>query len=244
MARTVALAAMLSIAIREYASFFRTPLGWVVVALFAFLSGVTFVSGVLVPGEPASLRIFFAEWWGLLVIVCPAISMRLLSEELRTGTLEPLLTSPRSEVAVALGKYAAAVAFFATTLAPTLLFVATIGALSRPEFGPIISGYLGLLLLASFYLAAGLLVSALTASQTLAFLGTLFALLLLEFGPARVAEFLPAPLDRLVTGFSANARMGDFAKGIIDLEHVGYFIAGSGWLVAMTALSLRIRRWR
>ncbi len=235
---------MLAVAIREYSSFFRTPLGWIVAALFAFLSGVTFTSGTLIPGEPATMRAFFGEWWGLLLVICPAISMRLFSEEIRAGTIEPLMTSPRGEASIVAGKYLASLAFFATTLAPTLLFVVLLGWLSKPEYGPIVSGYLGLILLGGLYLAAGTLISAITASQTLAFLATLFALMLVEFGSQRLALVAPAPLDRLVAGLSANARMADFAKGVLDTSHIGFFVAASAYLVALASLSLRVRRWR
>jgi len=235
---------MLAVAFREYASFFRTPLGWLVVALFAFLSGISFVTATLVPGEPASLRAFFGEWWGLLIVVCPAISMRLLSEEIRTGTIEPLLTSPRAEFGIVAGKFAAALAFFATALAPTLLFVATLMALARPEVGPMFSGYLGMLLLGSLYLAVGTFVSSLTASQTLAFLATLFSIMLVEFGSQRLAAIAPQPLDRFVSALSASARIGDFAKGIVDTSHVAFFVCASLLFVSLAAITLRVRRWR
>jgi ABC-2 type transport system permease protein len=235
---------MRAVALREFASYFRTPLGWVVLALFAFLSGVTFTESVLVPGSPASLRPFFGEWWGLLVVVCPAVSMRLLSEEHRTGTIEPLMTSPVGETAVVVGKFAAALAFLAVALLPALMFAGTLGVLSRPDYGPIVAGLFGLMLLGGLYLALGTLASALTASQTLAFLGTLFTLLLVEFGSTRLAPLLPAPLDRGVAGLSANVRMADFAKGVIDTAHVVYFVGFSALFLALAAVSLRVRRWR
>ena len=110
-----------SIATRELASMFRVPLGWVVIALFLALSGVVFVQQSITPGEPATMRSFFNVWWQLLVFLAPAVSMRLLSEELRSGTVEPLLTAPVSELAVAVGKYAASVLFLLAMLAPTRL---------------------------------------------------------------------------------------------------------------------------
>lgn len=240
-----------AIAAREYGSFFRVPLGWVVIALFLFLSGLVFSFRMLNPGEPASMREFFATWWSLLIVIAPAISMRLLSEELRAGTVEPLLTSPVSELAVVAGKYLAAVGFLVTALLPTLAYVWLLSMLARPDLGPVLAGYLGILLLGMLYLAVGTLLSTLTSSQTLAFLSTLFVLVAIEFVltaveavAAQMGVTIKPPWDQLLLGLSANARLGDFAKGVIDTSHVVFFLAASLWFVVMAAVVLRMRRWR
>jgi ABC-2 type transport system permease protein len=234
----------LAVARREYASLFRIPLGWIVIALFLALSGMTFAGRNLRPGEPASMRTFFEIWWKLLLIVAPAISMRLFSEEIRTGTVEPLLTAPISEASIVVGKYTAAVMFLATLLAPTLIFVILLRALANPDPGPILAGYLGVFLLGMLYLAVGSLASALTASQTLAFLGTLFALFLAEVLAAVVAPMAPAPLRGLLFSLSVDQRMADFARGLIDTSHVTFFLAASGWFLTLAAIALESRRWR
>ena len=148
---------VLAVATREFASFFRIPLGWVVIALFLCLSAVFFAQRTLVPGEPAEMRTFFGVWWFLLLFVTPAVSMRLVSEELRTGTIEPLLTAPVSEWTIVFGKYFAAVGFLAAMLLPSLVFVGVLEFLARPDYGAIGAGYLGLLLLGMLYLAVGTL---------------------------------------------------------------------------------------
>lgn len=232
------------IATRELASYFRLPLGWIVAALFLFLSAVTFVSLSLHPGQPASLREFFMLWWGLLLVVAPALSMRLVAEEVRTGTLEPLMSSPASEAAIAAGKYLGAVGFLLLCFAPTLVFPGVLMVLSRPDPGPILAGYLGMVLLGMAYLAVGLFFSALTGSQTLAFLGTLFALVLIEIAAQKGGPELPAPWDRVLMALSVNARLGDFAAGVIDTSHLVFFLGTSAWFVALAALVLRVRRWR
>lgn len=233
-----------TITAREYASFFRVPLGWIVVALFLLLSGIIFARHGIQPGQPATLRPFFQIWWTLLAIVAPAISMRLLSEELRTGTVETLLTTPVAEGTVVAGKYLASVLFLMTMLAPTLVYVVVLESLSRPDYGPIVAGYLGILLLGMLYLAVGTLASAVTPSQTLAFLGALFVILLIEVMASQVAPLLPAPLDGVVYGASPGLRITDFARGLIDMEHVVYFLAASAWFLALAAVVLESRRWR
>lgn len=232
-----------AIARREYASFFRTPLGWIVIALFLLLSGSVFAWAVLRPGEPATLRPFFSIWWGMLLVVAPAISMRLFSEDLRTGTIEPLLTAPVTEAAVVAGKYLGAVMFLATMLAPSLVYAAVLQSLTPVDPGPIAAGYLGILLLGMLYLAVGCLASALTSSQTLAFLGTLFGFMILEL-VTRTASVLPPRLADIIFAISPNIRMADFAKGVIDTAHIGFFLAASFWFLAVAAVTLQSRRWR
>ncbi len=235
---------LFAIAAREYAAFFRVPLGWVVAALFLFISGWVFARGTLVPGQPASLREFFAAWWGLLVIICPAISMRVMSEELRSGTIEGLLTSPLSEVQIVVGKFLGAAAFLLTTLVPTLAYAGVLACLSKPDLGPIGSGYLGIGLLGCLYLAAGTLVSCLTSSQTLAFLATLFGLLASEVAALQLALRVGEPWNQVLTGLSANLRVIDFARGIIDTSHLGYFASAIVFFLTLAALAVRVRRWR
>lgn len=235
---------MLAVAKREFASFFRTPLGWVVIAAFQAISALFFVARVLVPGEPATMRSFFGVWWALLMFIAPAISMRLVSEEARTGTLEPLLTSPISEASVAIGKYLAGVGFLLTMLVPTLSLAGVLLAVSRPDPGPIGAGYLGITLLGMLYIAVGLLASTLTSSQTLAFLLTLAALVLCDAMASLGASSMPPRVAAIVYAISPNLRTADFARGIVDLGNVGFFVIASAWFVGLSALVLQSRRWR
>lgn len=229
---------------REFASYFRTPIGWVIIALFLCLSSVFFVSRAVIPGEAASLRPFFEVWWGLLLFIAPAISMRLFSEELRTGTIEPLLTAPVREATVVAAKYFAAVLLLLTMLLPTGVYAIILDALSHPDPGPILSSYLGLILLGMLYLAIGTFASTLTSSQTLAFLGTLFALLLLDFVPGRLAPSLPAPYDRLVLAVAPSRRIADFVRGLIDTSNIVFFIAACLWFLTLATAVLQSKRWR
>jgi ABC-2 type transport system permease protein len=234
-----------TIAWREFRSFFRVPVGWVAIALYLFLAGVIFAERTLIPGEPATLRYFFAVSAFLLLPVVPAISMRLLSEEFRSGTIEPLMTSPVSDLSIILGKYTGAALFLGAMLAPTVLYALTLMAISdpRPDPGPILAGYLSLILLGMLYLAVGTLASALTANQTLAFLGTLLFLLLMLLVTSDVIR-APATLQPLVAAIAIGPRMTDFARGIIDTSHVVFFLAASAWFLVLAFVVLETRRWR
>ncbi len=238
--------AMWTIAQREWRSFFLLPVGWVVIALYLLVTGVVFAEASLRPGEPATMRDFFGAAAALMIVVCPAISMRLISEEMRTGTLEGLMTSPLGDVSLATGKYLGACLFLVSMLAPSLVYVLTLYLIADPppDPGPILAGYLSLLLVGMTFLAIGTVVSSLTSSQTLAFLGAFLALLLLLIGPDLLLPKAPNWAAAALRPLSINLRVQDFAKGVIDLSHVVFFLSLSFWFVMLTALLLTSRRWR
>jgi len=240
------MSSTLAIASRELSSLFRLPVGWVVIALYALLTGCVFSLVILVPGQAATMRMFFAVSGWVLLPVVPAVSMRLLSEEFRSGTIEPLLTSPVSDAAVVVGKYLGACVFLVLMFVPTLAHVFILGALSdpRPDPGPIIAGYLSLALVGALYLSVGLLVSSLTSNQTLAFLATLFLLLMIVTLGLVSPDTAPAWARPLMGFVSIRSRLDDFAKGVIDTSHVVFFLGASAWFVTLASLSLQSRRWR
>ncbi len=238
------MSAVSTICLRELSAMFRIPLGWIVVALFVCLSAMVFVRQTLVPGEPATMREFFRIWWGLMLFLCPAISMRLFSEELRSGTVETTMTAPVGDGLVVAGKFLAGLFFLVLMLVPTLAFVGVLAALTRPDYGPILSGYLGLILLGALYVAIGTLASACTSSQTLAFLGTLFTLILLDLLPSRIAPQLPERWAAIVYSASPSERAKPFYAGLIDTAHVVYFIAASVLVLTVATVVVQWRRWR
>ncbi len=236
----------LTIARRELASFFRLPVGWITIALYALLSGLVFCLTILLPGQPATLRALFSISGWILLPVVPAISMRLLSDELRSGTIEPLMTSPASDAAIVVGKYLGAAAFLILALVPTLLQVGALWLFSepRPDPGPVASGYLSLILAGMLFLAVGTLASALTSNQTLAFLSTFFVLLILlllsVIGPGPI----PAPARPIVAAIAIGPRLADFARGVIDTSHIVFFISATVFFLALAYAALQSRRWR
>lgn len=240
------MSTVLAIAGRELASFFRLPVGWIVTALFVFLTGAVFAFDTLVPGEAATLRHFFVTSGILLTFIAPAISMRLLSDELRSGTIEPLLTSPAPDMAIVVGKYLGGCAFLVAMLVPTIAFpiLLMVYATPTPDVGPILAGYLALVLLGMLYVAIGTLASSLTASQTLAFLGTLFVLIGFLLLTARVAPLLPDPYAGWVAELSLTRRVEDFAKGVIDAPNVIFMLSLTVWFLVAAGASLESRRWR
>jgi ABC-2 type transport system permease protein len=238
--------ATLAIATRELTSLFRVPVGWIVIALWLFLWSLLFFQACLLPGQPATLRPLFAISSWLLLPVAPAISMRLFSEELRSGGIEPLMTAPVSEAALALGKFLGALAFLGCMLAPTTIFIAVlwIHADPPPDPGPILAGYLSLLLLGGLFIAVGMLASSLTSSQTLAFLGAMLFMLLWMLATTQGVRWAPEPLRPVLDSISLEARLADFAKGVIDTAHLVFFVAAIGLVICFATASLASRRWR
>ncbi|MDX2148382.1 MAG: ABC transporter permease [Planctomycetota bacterium] len=238
--------AMLTIAARELGASFRLPVGWLTLAFFLLVSGIVFGVLVLTPGQPASMRTFFMVAGWLLLPVAPAISMRALSEELRAGTLESLMASPASDAAIVMGKFLACVATLVLMLVPTLAHVLILAGLAQPamDFGPVLAGYLSLVLVGTFYLAIGLFFSSLTSSQTLAFLGTLFTLLLVLLLPVIPPGTLPEGVRAALAKLAAGSRAGEFARGVVDTGHVVFFLAGAVVFLVATHASVQSRRWR
>ncbi len=236
--------ATLAIATREFAGYFRQPMGWAVIALYLALSGAVFALGSLRPGEPASMHGFFQLSTWLLMFIAPAVSMRLFSDELRLGTIEPLMTSPASDLAIVLGKYIGAAGFLLVMIAPTLFFVGVLEVFSDPDYGPIAAGYLGLAMLGALYLAVGLVFSTLSDSQVVAFLGTLFFFLLLRLATVALAPALGDPWAAYLYPLSVDLRISDFARGVLDTAHIVFFVAASAWFLVLAGALLMMRRWR
>lgn len=235
---------LLTIAWRELASYFRASIGWVVVAAFCLLAGLSVAFSTIRPGEPASMQGFFSLSHWLMLMIAPAVSMRLFSEEFRSGTVESLMTAPVSDWQIAAGKYAGALLFLLVMLAPTLLHVGVLEWIADPDYGPVLSGYAGLILVAMLYLAVGMFASALTPNQIVAYLATLFFFLLIFFATSQGARYLGSPWDAYLGVAALGPRIDDFARGVIDTRHAAFFLAGSAWFVVASVVALETRRWR
>jgi ABC-2 type transport system permease protein len=176
--------------------------------------------------------------------------MRVISEELRLGTLEVLLTCPVRSTEVIVGKFAAALGFLVLLLAPTLLYVVALEVYGRPDYGELACGYLGVILAGSAFLASGVLASTLTASQVVAYLVTVlfWLLLLLTTSLLPHVELLPAAWrdawSGALFGLDPTLRLRGFAIGLVDTADVVYFCGLTILLLVASVRSLDARRWR
>ncbi len=237
---------MIAIARRELTSLFCSPIAYVVMGLFSLGVALVFFAFTFWPGLPASLRDTYLWTVWLLIFLIPAVSMRLVSEELRSGTIEPLMTAPLTDVQVIIGKWIGAMGFVkALLILPFLVLIIVLETAASPDYGPIVTGLVGLILVAGFYLAIGTFASAVTQNQIIAFLLTVFIISLFTL----VMFFLPRATfigPELATGLSymnVNTQYDDFAKGLIDTGNFVYFITGTAFFLFLAVKALEVRRW-
>jgi ABC-2 type transport system permease protein len=232
------------IANRELSSYFYSPIAYVAMTLFLLACGFLFW-GDFQPGQPVAMRTLF-EWmvW-LLVLVIPLLCMGLLAQEWATGTIETMMTAPVSETAMVLGKFMGSLAFLIFLLAPTIFYVLLLRIYGRPDFGPIVCGYLGIILVGALFIAIGLFCSSLTKSQVVSAVASMAILTLLTIIPwwAGSKASLPEFWRKLVDN-GVSMRYADFAKGVIDTGNVVFFIAMTAVFVFLTVKVLESRRWR
>ncbi len=233
-----------TITLRELRSYFVSPVAYAVSALFLVLLGVLFylnVSSV----QQASMRETFNVMVFVLVLIAPGLTMKLLAEEQRMGTIELLLTSPVHDWEVVLGKYLGSLILFSVMLvAPTLYYVVLLVFFGPPDLGPIATGYLGVLLLGGSFLAIGVFTSSLTQNQIVAFFASWVILILLWIASS-VGNVAPVNnLTDALSYISITRHTDDFFAGVLDTTHVVYAL--SVIVVALFAATqvLQTRRWR
>ncbi|HEY1292664.1 MAG TPA: ABC transporter permease [Chloroflexota bacterium] len=231
-----------AVALRELRSYFLSPLAYVVIALFLALSGYLFAL-ILSSGRQASLQGLVQNVSVLYLFIVPAISMRLLAEEQRTGTIELLLTNPVQEWEIVTGKFLASVLLVAVMLGLTLLFPLFLYVFGSPDTGPIITGYLGILLQAAAFLSVGLWASSLTQNQIVAAI-IAFALLLILWLSDNLGQFLGGTVGSIVSYTSVINHFQSFPQGVIQTNDVIYYVTLIVGGIVLSTLSLQSRRYR
>ncbi len=216
---------------RELAGYFITPLAWVFMIIFLFAAGAfTFYLGGFYQRNQADLEPFFRFHPWLYLFLMPAISMRLWSEERRSGSIELLMTLPVSVAAAVIGKYLAAWCFTAITLSLSFPIWLTVNYLGNPDNTVILAGYLGSLIMAGGFLAIGSCISAVSKSQVIAFVITVMVcfLFVLSGFPLVLDLFrgwAPEVLVDAIASFSFLTHFSSISKGVIDMRDVFYFSA-------------------
>jgi ABC-2 type transport system permease protein len=232
---------ILTIFRREIRSYFNSPVAYVVIVVFLAIVGWFFTSGLFV-SNVASLRVLFELVPWVYLFFIPAITMRLLAEEKKSGTLELLTTKPVRDVEIVLGKFLAAWALLAATLLPTLLYLVTIMTLGSVDIGPVLTGYLGLMLMGSVYIAIGLLASSLTENQIVAFIVG-FLVILALFMLDKVLIYVPEGLVSTFEFLGIDYHYSNIARGVIDSRNLIYFGSILGFSLLLATVSLERRKW-
>ncbi len=208
---------------KEFNAYFVSPIAYIVIAVFLIVTGWFFFMAFFLFNQ-ASLRNFFTLLPVIYAFVIPAITMRLVSEELNIGSYETLLSMPVTYTDVVLGKFLASLGFVVAMLIPTLAYplcVATIGDL---DWGPVFGGYIGAVFLGAAFSAIGLFASALTRNQIIAFIigmAICFTLTLID----KMLFFLPRSLLGVLTYLGADFHFQNISKGIIDSRDIVYFVS-------------------
>lgn len=234
---------------REWRAYFLSPLGWVILAAFLLVNGLIFAAIVQflnAPGAPkeGAFRLLFTNtyFWIFNLFVVPVITMRLLAEERKSGTIEILLTSPVSEATVVLGKFLGALGFFLTLWAPTLIYVAFLRSQTTIDLGPVAASYLAIALLGSFFLSVGVLASALTKNQIVAAI-LAFAMLIPLFSAGLAEQTANDPGTRAALSyFNLWDHMDEFVRGVVDTRRVVYYLSGTVLFLFLAMVALASKK--
>jgi len=208
---------------KEFKSYFISPIAYIVISIFLLVTGWFFFGTFFIYNQ-ASLRGFFSLLPLIFSFVVPAITMRLFSEELNVGSYETLLTMPVTFIDVVVGKFLASVAFIAAMLVPTLAYPIIISFLGEMDWGPVIGGYVGAILLGAAFSAVGLFASSLTRNQIIAFIigiAICFSLTILD----NMLFFLPSSLLGVFGYIGADAHFQTVSKGVLDSRDILYFLS-------------------
>ena len=237
-----------TIAKRELAGYFTSPVAYVFLVIFLLLTGFfTFTAGNFFERGEASLAAFFGWHPWVYLILVPAAGMRLWAEERRSGTLELLLTMPVATWQAIVAKFLASWIFLAVALALTFPAVITVNVLGDPDNGMIVAGYLGSFLLAGAYLAISCMTSAMTRNQVVAFiLAVVLCLFLILAGFNPVTDLMvrwasPAVVDT-VAAFSVITHFDAFQRGVIDTRNLFFFLSVIGFALFATGVIIRGHR--
>ncbi len=226
---------------RELHSYFNSPVAYVVMIVFLSIIGWFFSSNLFLQNL-ATMRVVFELVPLVFLFFVPAVTMRLLAEEKKSGTLELLITKPVSDLEIILGKFLAGWALVAATLLPTGIFLITLMILGSPDLGPVVAGYAGLLLMGGVYVAVGLLASSLTENQIVAFIVG-FLIIFILYMLDKVLIYVPSALASTLEFLAIDTHFSNVARGVIDSRDVIYFVSLLGFSLLLATVSLERRKW-
>jgi ABC-2 type transport system permease protein len=251
---------ILAIAHKELKSYFASPIAYIVIGFSAILFGWFFVNLLYyfdrvalqagAGGGPEAVNVnemlispLFLNVSVILLFTLPLVTMRTYAEEKRSGTIELLLTAPLTDVQIVIGKFLGGIVLYAAMLAATLIHLAFLFVFGNPEWRPVVTGYLGLLLMGGCFLSLGLFVSSLTRNQIVAGMIT-FALFLMFWVINWISSFTGPTTQAVLNYLSITEHLNDFTKGVIDTKHVVYYLSFIAFSLFLTVRAVDSERWR
>ncbi len=252
---------ILAIAHKELKSYFASPVAYVVIGFSAILFGWFFINLLyyfdrtqMQAGSgfqgPQAINVneimispLFLNVSVILLFTLPLITMRTYAEEKRSGTIELLLTSPLTDLQIVIGKFLGGLVLYSAMLGVTLVHMAILFAFGNPEWRPIATAYLGLMLMGACFLSLGLFVSSLTRNQIVAGMVT-FAVFLMFWVINWIATFMGPTSQAVLNYLSITEHLNDFARGVIDTKHVVYYLSFIAFSLFLTVRAVDSERWR
>ena len=241
-----------AIAKKELRSYFLAPLAYVVITAFLLLNGFFFYAILAVLSHPGAssaspMSLLFGGtvfFWIFLIVTVPVITMRLGAEELKSGTVETLLTAPVTDLEVVLGKFLGALSLYIAAWVPTGLYVWAVSVYSEVDPGPVLGGYLGTVLVGLLFLSVGIFTTFVSKNQVVAAI-LAFALLLLLLLLSLISYLITDPFWKEVFSYmDLYAAMQAFSRGVVDSRPVLYCLSGAAFFLALAYQALQARRWR
>jgi ABC-2 type transport system permease protein len=251
---------ILAIAQKELKSYFASPIAYIVIGVFALLYGFFYFVMLqyllrmqmnpmdLTGTQPVNvnevmLRPLLQNITVIVLFVLPMVTMRTYAEEKRSGTIELLLTSPLTDFQIIMGKFLGGLGLYAAMLAVTTIPIGALFFFGTPEWKPIVTAYLGLLLIGASFLSVGLFISSLTRNQVVAGVAT-FGVALLLWVISWVNNIATGTIGRVASYLSIIDHFEDFSKGVIDTTHLVYYLSFITFGLFLTAKSVDSERWR
>ena len=242
----------LTLARRELAGYFFSPMAYVVGAVVLAVIGAIFFFGfeligirkIFQAGNEASLRPLFEAMAYIMIFAAPLLTMRLLSEEFDSGTIETLMTAPVTDTEVVLGKFLGVLGFYVALLAGTLVFLLLLAAYGQPDSGVAVMGYVGMILMGSAFLSVGLFTSALTRYQIVSAIVGIAILAIFGILMQPLVAYAPEPWNHLASRLSAMTYFKDFSRGIFDTRGLAFFLTATALFLFLSVKTLESRRWR
>ncbi|MFP4460496.1 MAG: ABC transporter permease subunit [Candidatus Zixiibacteriota bacterium] len=227
----------MSIFKKELKSYFNSPIAYIVISVFLLVAGWFFASNLFLMKQATLRNITGTVLPMVLFFFVPAITMRLLAEEKKSGTMELLATMPVENTEIIVGKFLAALFLLIIALVLTIPYTITISLLGNPDIGIIISSYIGLILLGSTYLAIGMFASSITRNQIVSFIIT-FVILLVLFMLDKITLLFRGNVASVMQYISTDFHFKNISRGVLDSKDLIYFLSMIVMFLFFTNISL------
>jgi ABC-2 type transport system permease protein len=226
---------------REIFAYFFSPMAYIVISVFLLLTGWFFTSDLFLADE-SSLRSVFSIIPFIFIFFAPAITMRLLSEERKSGTIELLVTMPITDMEIVIGKFLAGLGLLVVALVFTLPYALTILILGKPDMGMLVTGYLGLVLMGASYISVGVFASTISKNQVVSFI-IAFMIIFILFLINKFLLVMPPYLVPVLQYLSIDYHFANISRGVIDSRDLVYYLSLIVFMLSLAKLSLESRKW-